>query len=881
MAGDVGAQGAFQIQAESYFGQMGIVQPQGCIIFKVFLHVGIVQYGKYIGALAVADAVSVDYGLGAGVYGDVQVLVSFPPAVDEAFVPELRFFQVRDVDKGHSLGVDAEQEYVSGESEVLSVSEVHGHDLFHYRFPECPFQGFFLPGEDLGEGPAVVLEQAFVQGVVVGRPEHPVVQGDGVHFKACRDEVGLEVFHQGCRDVFQGHVFPFREFHEVSECSGIVRCGFAFSDPAEVSDTSFEHFYEGYGLSFCSDSGVIVFHHGSYCLKLHFSSVSCPLPVQDLRFRRFLLASHPFPVRFLAVPRSLPGRPLRTFLPFLLASHPFLVRFLAVYYGLSGRFCSLRIHSPFASRPSITYFPAVSARFASIPRSLPGRPLRTFRRPFILPCPLYSAPSPSSRRFHSRPAFSQTPIPRSGHLSSAPTPLYSAQSQPSQPLRSRPAFSQTPIPRSGHLSFAPTPHYSAQSQPSQPLRSRPAFFRTPISRSGHLHSPLHLFTPLNRRLPGHFHSLSMWNIHIFILISGFLDKFANLSKTVHRYGMNKKDYGTDIIKYLLSAAVACFLLYFTFRGVKWDDFIAGLKSCRLSYIVVSMVAGIAAFWFRGLRWREILLPIDGSISRVTTFNAVNIGYIANFVFPRIGEFVRCGFITKNSLPVPGNDNITGEGPVKKRASYDKVLGTVVLERAWDMVTMFAFLVLLLAFRWKEFGGFFMEKMWRPFQENLSFSLWWLLLALAILCAGAVYAIWRTRARSAFSRAVANVCRGLLQGVLSCLRMKRKWKFFFYTGVIWLMYWLMSAATMSAMPGLDGLGPVDALFLMLAGSFGWLVPVPGGFGAFHFIVSLALSTIYGIPFETGLIFATLSHESQAITMAVCGGISYIDETFRKN
>ena len=94
-----------------------------------------------------------------------------------------------------------------------------------------------------------------------------------------------------------------------------------------------------------------------------------------------------------------------------------------------------------------------------------------------------------------------------------------------------------------------------------------------------------------------------------------------------------------------------------------------------------------------------------------------------------------------------------------------------------------------------------------------------------------------------------------------------------------MYWSMSAFTMMAMPGLDGLGPVDALFLMVAGSFGWLVPVPGGFGAFHFIVSLALSTIYGIPFETGIIFATLSHESQAITMAGCGGISYLYETFK--
>ncbi len=86
--------------------------------------------------------------------------------------------------------------------------------------------------------------------------------------------------------------------------------------------------------------------------------------------------------------------------------------------------------------------------------------------------------------------------------------------------------------------------------------------------------------------------------------------------------------------------------------------------------------------------------------------------------------------------------------------------------------------------------------------------------------------------------------------------------------------------MCALPELDGLNAVDALFLMVAGSLGWLVPVPGGFGAFHFIVSLALSTIYGIPFESGIIFATLSHESQAVTMVLCGGVSYVYETFKK-
>ena len=87
--------------------------------------------------------------------------------------------------------------------------------------------------------------------------------------------------------------------------------------------------------------------------------------------------------------------------------------------------------------------------------------------------------------------------------------------------------------------------------------------------------------------------------------------------------------------------------------------------------------------------------------------------------------------------------------------------------------------------------------------------------------------------------------------------------------------------MRSIPALDDLTIIDALFLSLAGSLGWLIPVPGGFGAFHFIVSLALQAIYGIPFELGIIFATLSHESQAITMVLFGGGSYLYEALRKN
>ncbi len=328
-----------------------------------------------------------------------------------------------------------------------------------------------------------------------------------------------------------------------------------------------------------------------------------------------------------------------------------------------------------------------------------------------------------------------------------------------------------------------------------------------------------------------------------------------------------------ITKYILSAVVAAVMLYYSFRGVGWSDFVAGLRSCRWELIVLSMAASILAFWFRALRWRGLLLPVDGSLRKRTVFNAINIGYISNFIFPRIGEFVRCGVITGNSMPEDGDG-------AHRKASYDKVLGTVVLERGWDVLTMLLFMLLVLVTGWNRFGTFFVEEMWKPMSGRFSFSLWWIVAVLTVLCAAAVYAVWRFRDRNVFCGKVWGVCTGLLQGIGSCLKMEHKWKFFIYTLLIWGMYWLMSYSTMKALPALACLDMADALFLMVAGSLGWLVPVPGGFGAFHFIVSLALSTIYGIPFETGIVFATLSHESQAITMVLCGGVSYLDETFRK-
>ena len=339
----------------------------------------------------------------------------------------------------------------------------------------------------------------------------------------------------------------------------------------------------------------------------------------------------------------------------------------------------------------------------------------------------------------------------------------------------------------------------------------------------------------------------------------------------------------NILKYILWTGVAVVLLYFSFRNVKWDEFWTALKSCRWSYVLLSMVLGALVYLIRGLRWRMLLLPVDPSTSRITTWNAYNICVLVNVALPRVGEVVRCGYVTKHSA----RDE---EG--RRLASMDKVIGTVVADRVWDIISILIIFFLLLTLMWDRFGTFFSENIFNGVAGKT--RLLWVLLLGILLAGGFVLLCWKLRDRGRIWGRIWDVIRGMADGLSSCLHMKHGWLFILYTVLIWGCYWLMSACIVWSLQGIDpsalspdlagaltkmeDLGMSDALFLMFAGALSALVPVPGGFGAFHWIIALAMETVYGIPFQIGLIFATLSHESQIVTNILCGSVSYVHETF---
>ncbi len=326
----------------------------------------------------------------------------------------------------------------------------------------------------------------------------------------------------------------------------------------------------------------------------------------------------------------------------------------------------------------------------------------------------------------------------------------------------------------------------------------------------------------------------------------------------------------NILKYSLSAALAAMLLWITFKGIDWKQFKYGLANCDWKYVILSILIGIYSFWIRSRRWRETLLPIDASISRLTTFNAVTISYIINMVIPRGGEIVRCGIVTRHSAK-----DVNGQ----RLASFDKVVGTVLVDRLWDTVVMILILVgIFIAFK-ERWGTFFTDKL-----ESINFSSTYILLIVAGV--GALFALlcYLFHDKNKILGKLWDFARGIFTGIRDSFKMPSIGRFLMLTVMLWLSYWATSATIIGALSGaglgFESLDALDALFLMSVGSISSVIPVPGGFGAYHYLITVALSSIYGIPMETGIIFAVLSHESQALAQIICGGVSYLHETFRK-
>ena len=311
----------------------------------------------------------------------------------------------------------------------------------------------------------------------------------------------------------------------------------------------------------------------------------------------------------------------------------------------------------------------------------------------------------------------------------------------------------------------------------------------------------------------------------------------------------------SILKFVLSLLLAGVLLWLALRSVDWVAFLAGLKQTRWLWLFPFLAASLGALIFRAFRWRLLLRSSGLKATWLGTWDANNVGNLANLAIPGAGEVLRCGYVSGKS-------------------AFGNVFGTVLMERLWDIVAIMALLALSLVLDRDKFGPFFREQVWEPMSGRMQFSLWWVLGIVVLLLVLFFWAVFRFREKSRLCGKIAGGLSSVGQGFGSFNRMQHKGAFLLFTVAIWAMYLLMAFFVMKAMPDLAVLDLKDALFFTVVGNCASVIPVPGGMGAYHYLMALAVSGIYGKTWEAGILYATLQHELHAVLVLILGVASYL-------
>jgi uncharacterized membrane protein YbhN (UPF0104 family) len=308
----------------------------------------------------------------------------------------------------------------------------------------------------------------------------------------------------------------------------------------------------------------------------------------------------------------------------------------------------------------------------------------------------------------------------------------------------------------------------------------------------------------------------------------------------------------DIVKYLLFSSIGAFFLYLAFRQTEWSQLIDDLQQADYRYVLISMLMGYAAFISRGMRWNLLLEPLGKKANTWNAIHAVSIGYFANSAIPRAGEVMRCTSLrSTDQIPL------------------ERLFGTVVLERVIDAFMLLSLIALTIILKFSTFIAFFEEALEQGPEEVEAGFPWKFLIVGGFLLSLLLLFLLRRKIQSLpiFAK-VKALWDGFKEGFASLAKVENKWAFLAHTLFIWANYFLMIYVVIFSLPATSEISLASALFVMIAGGMGMVVPSPGGIGSYHYLVMLALSVL-GIDKADGLSFATIVHGSQFLMTIIAG------------
>ncbi|MBM3158873.1 MAG: flippase-like domain-containing protein [Bacteroidetes bacterium] len=310
---------------------------------------------------------------------------------------------------------------------------------------------------------------------------------------------------------------------------------------------------------------------------------------------------------------------------------------------------------------------------------------------------------------------------------------------------------------------------------------------------------------------------------------------------------------TTGLQYLAFLGIGLLFAWLSLRELdreKWQQLSSSVQNAKLWLVIPVSFLLLLSHYLRGIRWKLLIDPLGYKIKPINSFLTVLIGYLVNLGVPRLGEFIRCTFLSRY-----------------EKVEVEKLVGTVIVERLFDAVC----LLIVFGLTWglqpdlyERFSSVLTSNSQTATAGNPYFN--WLILAFLLLFTG--WIIWKKKKLTDLVDQVLIVFNRVLNGLLSVRKLKKPRSFLLLTLAIWVLYLLSGYIGFMAFDATRVYGITEALTILSVGSIGMIIS-PGGIGIYAYLI-LQTMQAYGLDYTNALAFGWILWLVQTAVI-LCGGV----------
>jgi uncharacterized protein (TIRG00374 family) len=303
------------------------------------------------------------------------------------------------------------------------------------------------------------------------------------------------------------------------------------------------------------------------------------------------------------------------------------------------------------------------------------------------------------------------------------------------------------------------------------------------------------------------------------------------------------------------------LFYLALRGTDLEKMKAELKNAHYGYVFLSLVFAMIAFASRAYRWNMLIHPLGYKPKFRSSFYALMFGYLANLALPRLGEVSRAVALNR-----------------AEKIPLDAIIGTVIAERAIDLLSLFLCILLALIVEFDLISSFLKDNLIAPMSEKItaiiqSGLLVPVIIITIVVLTGLIIMMKRKNFSSVLLQKINQFFKGIWQGLFTVVKLKNHSVFIFHSVLIWFLYWLVSYICFFALDATSSLDVKAGIFVLVVGGLGMTAPVQGGIGTYHIMVIQGL-LLFHIPEDSSTSYAILVHASQTLLVILVGVFSFL-------